>query len=58
MPSLEGYVNLFTIRTRQTPEFIASLPPATTWYERDRPRARHGDRRAVEGRCRASSIRW
>ncbi len=34
-PTLEGYVNLFTIRSRQTPEFIASLPPATTWYERD-----------------------
>jgi multiple sugar transport system permease protein len=33
-PSLEGYVNLFTTRTRQTPEFIASLPPATTWYAR------------------------
>ena len=27
-PTLEGYVNLFTVRTRQTPEFIASLPPA------------------------------
>jgi len=24
-PSMEGYVNLFTIRSRQTPEFIASL---------------------------------
>lgn len=33
-PSLEGYVNLFTTRTRQTPEFIASLPPATTWYDK------------------------
>jgi multiple sugar transport system permease protein len=33
-PSLEGYVNLFTIRTRQTPEFIASLPPAESWYDR------------------------
>jgi multiple sugar transport system permease protein len=33
-PSLEGYVNLFTIRTRQTPEFIATLPPSTTWYDR------------------------
>jgi multiple sugar transport system permease protein len=33
-PSLEGYVNLFTVRTRQTPEFIASLPPATTWYDK------------------------
>jgi len=33
-PSLEGYVNLFTTRTRQTPEFMASLPPAETWYDR------------------------
>ena len=33
-PSLEGYVNLFTVRSRQTPEFIASLPPASTWYEK------------------------
>ena len=33
-PSLEGYVNLFTTRTRQTPEYIASLPPAQTWYDK------------------------
>lgn len=33
-PSLEGYVNLFTTRTRQTPEYMASLPPATTWYDK------------------------
>jgi multiple sugar transport system permease protein len=33
-PSFEGYVNLFTTRTRQTPEFIASLPEPDTWYER------------------------
>ena len=33
-PSLEGFVNLFTVRSRQTPEFIASLPPADTWYEK------------------------
>jgi multiple sugar transport system permease protein len=33
-PSLEGYVNVFTTRTRQTPEFIASLPPATAWYDK------------------------
>jgi len=33
-PSLEGYVNLFTTRSRQTPEYIASLPPATSWYDR------------------------
>jgi multiple sugar transport system permease protein len=33
-PSTEGYVNLFTTRTRQTPEYIQSLPPATSWYDR------------------------
>ena len=33
-PSLQGYVNLFTTRSRQTPEYIASLPPATTWYDK------------------------
>jgi multiple sugar transport system permease protein len=33
-PSLEGYVNLFTTRTRQAPEYIASLPPAETWYDK------------------------
>ena len=32
--SVEGYVNLFTTRTRQPPEFLASLPPPQTWYER------------------------
>ena len=33
-PTLEGYVNLFTVRTRQTPDFIARLPLATTWYDK------------------------
>jgi multiple sugar transport system permease protein len=33
-PSLEGYVNLFTTRTRQTSEYIQSLPPAETWWDR------------------------
>ncbi len=32
-PSLEGYVNLFTTRTRQTSEYIESLPPPETWYD-------------------------
>ena len=32
-PSLEGYVNLFTNRSRQTPEYLASLPPPDTWYD-------------------------
>ncbi|WP_339947982.1 carbohydrate ABC transporter permease [uncultured Albimonas sp.] len=31
-PSLEGYVNLFTAQTRQTPEYLAENPPQT-WYE-------------------------
>ncbi len=33
-PSLEGYVNLFTERSRQDPSYMATLPPATTWYDR------------------------
>ena len=33
-PSLEGFVNLFTQRTRQSKEYLASLPPPTTWYEK------------------------
>ena len=33
-PTLEGYVNVFTTRSRQTPEYMASLPPAETWYDR------------------------
>src|SRR3954462_7657192 len=28
-PSAEGFCNLFTTRTRQTPDYVASLPPAT-----------------------------
>jgi multiple sugar transport system permease protein len=32
-PSLEGYVNVFTTRTRQTPEYLQSLPPPDTWYD-------------------------
>lgn len=32
--SLEGYCNLFTIRSRQTPEYMASLPPATGYCEK------------------------
>ncbi|HZP19701.1 MAG TPA: carbohydrate ABC transporter permease [Bauldia sp.] len=29
-PSIEGYCNLFTTRTRQTPDYIATLPPPST----------------------------
>ncbi|MGJ4913058.1 carbohydrate ABC transporter permease [Bradyrhizobium sp. HKCCYLRH2060] len=33
-PSLEGYCNLFTTRTRQTPEYMAKLPPAADLCDR------------------------
>jgi multiple sugar transport system permease protein len=32
-PSLEGYVNLFTNRSRQTPDYIQTLGPPKTWYD-------------------------
>ncbi|MDP3339330.1 carbohydrate ABC transporter permease [Frigidibacter sp.] len=31
-PTLEGYVNLFTTQTRQSPEVLAANPPQT-WYD-------------------------
>ncbi|QIE54611.1 carbohydrate ABC transporter permease [Pikeienuella piscinae] len=33
-PTLEGYVNLFTTRTRMTPETLEELGPPATWYDR------------------------
>jgi len=32
-PSVEGYVNLFTSRSRVTPEDLAALPPPDTFYD-------------------------
>jgi multiple sugar transport system permease protein len=32
-PSLIGYVNLFTTRSRVAPDALAALPPPATWYE-------------------------
>jgi multiple sugar transport system permease protein len=32
-PSVEGYCNLFTTRSRQTPEYLAGLPPAQSHCE-------------------------
>ncbi|MEM9792315.1 MAG: carbohydrate ABC transporter permease, partial [Pseudomonadota bacterium] len=32
-PSLEGYVNLFTTRTRVGQEALDALPPPETWYD-------------------------
>jgi multiple sugar transport system permease protein len=33
-PTLEGYVNLFTTRTRMAPEALVALGPPETWYDR------------------------
>lgn len=33
-PTLEGYVNLFTTRTRATPEMLEQVGPPATWYDR------------------------
>ncbi|MFO6463452.1 carbohydrate ABC transporter permease [Jannaschia sp. KMU-145] len=33
-PTLEGYVNLFTTRTRISPEALAALDEPATWYDR------------------------
>lgn len=33
-PSLEGYVNLFTERTRATPQMLEEAGEATTWYDK------------------------
>ena len=35
-PTLEGYVNLFTTRTRVTPEQLEAMGPPETWYDPDR----------------------
>jgi multiple sugar transport system permease protein len=32
-PTLEGYVNLFTTRTRMTPQALEELGPPQTWYD-------------------------
>jgi multiple sugar transport system permease protein len=50
-PTLEGFVDLFTVQTHQTHDFIASLPPPTTWYEklaRSRDMVIAGPSRVVE----------
>ncbi len=51
IPSLEGYCNLFTTRTRQTDEYIAALRPAAGRVRRGHAQARNGDRRPVELRA-------
>ena len=33
-PTLEGFVDLFTVQTHQPHDFIAKLPPPSSWYEK------------------------
>jgi multiple sugar transport system permease protein len=50
-PTLEGFVDLFTVQTHQSHDFIAKLPPPKTWYEkiaRDRDMVIAGPSRVVE----------
>ena len=50
-PTLEGFVDLFTVQTHQSHDFIAKLPPPQTWYEkiaRDRDMVIAGPSRVVE----------
>jgi multiple sugar transport system permease protein len=50
-PTLEGFVNLFTVQTRQPQEFLDKLPPPANWYEkiaRDKGRVIAGPSRVVE----------
>ncbi|GAB5373940.1 MAG: hypothetical protein AcusKO_04020 [Acuticoccus sp.] len=55
-PTLEGYVNLFTTRSRQTSEYIESLGPPDTWYDaRAGARAEHGHHRAARALPTATS---
>ena len=54
-PTLEGFVALFTVQTRQSHDFITKLPPPKTWYEkiardRDIPKRRPGDERRFDDR--------
>jgi multiple sugar transport system permease protein len=50
-PTLEGFVDLFTVQTHQPHEFIAKLPPPASWYEklaRDHDNVIAGPSRVVE----------
>src|SRR6202167_4168897 len=49
--TLEGFVDLFTVQTHQSLDFISKLPPPQTWYEkiaRDRDMVIAGPSRVVE----------
>jgi multiple sugar transport system permease protein len=50
-PTLEGFVDLFTVQTHQTHDFIARLPPPASWYDalaREHDKVIVGPSRVVE----------
>ena len=47
-PSLEGYVNVFTTRSRQSPDYMAIAAAGRDLVRPAGPLAQHGDRRAVQ----------
>jgi len=50
-PTLEGFVDLFTVQTHQPHDFITKLSPPSTWYEklaRDRDMVIAGPSRVIE----------
>jgi multiple sugar transport system permease protein len=50
-PTLEGFVDLFTVQTHQPHDFFTKLPPPAIWYEklaRDRDMVIAGPSRVVE----------
>ena len=56
-PSIQGYCNLFTTRSRQTPENIAALPPASDICDQGGARRQHGGRaRRTTSRCFVNSL--
>ena len=57
-PSLEGYVNLFTTRTRVSPEELEALPPNRhNFGMRNRAQPGHGHRRPVALRRAVPELR-
>ena len=47
-PSIEGYCNLFTTRSRQTEEYIKSLPPADRRLRQPGAAQQHGGGQPLE----------
>ena len=56
-PSIEGYCNLFTTRSRQTQEYIAALPPGDRHLRQGGAQRTAWSSSAARTTCRASSTR-